>query len=418
MPSKAYIKSITVSVLLAAFISILFNRPVFAQPFFELPGKHKKAAFPFKLVRNLVVVQTYLNNKGPYNFVLDTGVGILLITDPSLIDSLDISQRRSIEVQGLASNERMEAWVTPSVMVSIDKVYCPSVPAAILKKDFFGLSAYAGMPIHGLLGYEFFSSFGVKFDFMNMMIVVTPFSTLKPLRNSERIPLSIEDRKPYIRAKIDMPDKRDFPVKLIVDLGAGHPLLLENMISGYIGMPNRFIVANLGVGLGGPINGYLSRIDTLTLGKFHLTGVITSFPAKDESKVDYVYKIKRDGNLGIGVLKRFTVLFDYNGGSLYLRKTGRLEEPFEHDMSGIEYYAGGKNFDRMVISRVEPGSAAYDAGLFEGDEIVGINFKKVGEMTVEEIDSIFRSRDERGLLLDIIHNKEQISLILNLKRRL
>lgn len=398
--------------------TILFNRPVFAQPFFELTGKHKKASFPFKLVRNLVVVQTYLNNKGPYNFVLDTGVGILLITDPNLIDSLNITQRRSIEIQGLASAARMEAWVTPSVMVSIAKVSCPSVPAAILKKDFFGLSSYAGMPIHGLLGYEFFSSFGVKFDFVNMMVTAIPFDKLKPLRNSDRISLSVEDRKPYIQAKIDMPDKRNFPVKLIVDLGAGHPLLLENMISGYIGMPNRFIVANLGVGLGGPINGYLSRIDTLSIGKFQLNNVITSFPAKDETKVDYVYKVKRDGNLGIGVLKRFTVLFDYNSGSLYLRKTGRIAEPFEHDMSGIEYYAGGDKYDRMVISRVEPGSAAYEAGLAEGDEILAINFKKVKEMNIEEIDAIFRSRDERGLLLDIVHDKEQMSIILTLKRRL
>ncbi|MBE7179045.1 MAG: aspartyl protease family protein, partial [Mucilaginibacter polytrichastri] len=383
-----------------------------------LAPKQKRITFPFKLVRNLVVVEAYVNNKGPYNFILDTGVGIFLITDPSLVDTLGITKSRSIEIQGLGSSERMEAWITPQVSIDVHGAKCKALPAAILKKDFFGLSAYAGLPIHGLLGYEFFASFGVKLDFAENQVTAIRYDKLKPLRNADKIPMKIEERKPYIEAKADLADGRNLPVKLIVDLGAGHPLMLENLVSGYIGMPNKFIIANLGVGLGGPINGYLSRIDQLTLGRFRLKNVVTSFPAKDETKTEFIYRVKRDGNMGIGILRKFAVLFDYQHELLYLRKSGRYPEPFEHDMSGIEFYSSGEKFDHIIISRVEPGSAGDDAGLVEGDEIISLNFKKVADMTVEEIDALFKSKDGRGILMEIGHGKETDRVILTLKKRL
>ncbi|MBE7176760.1 MAG: aspartyl protease family protein [Mucilaginibacter polytrichastri] len=390
-----------------------------AQAFFELSGRQKKQTFSFQIVRNLIIVQANLNGTGPYNFVLDTGVGIFLITDPNLVDSLHLQEKRSIEIQGLASAERMEAWVTPSVRVDIKHISCPSLPAAILKKDYFGLSSYAGIPIHGLIGYEFFSSFGVRIDFISQSITVSRPDVIRPLRKSEQIPLFVEERKPYIKANVKLRDGRNMPVKLVVDLGAGHPLLLERISAAYFGLPNTFILANLGVGLGGPISGYLSRINLLQIGDFTLNQVITSFPFNDpKDGAPYIYRVQRDGNLGIGVLRRFLVMFDYAHGVLYLRKNGRFTEPFEHDMSGIEYYASGDKFNRIFISRVEPGSAADSAGITSGDEILAINLKGVELMSTAEIDEIFRSKDQRNLLIELVHNREREVVILRLRRRI
>ena len=64
--------------------------------------------------------------------------------------------------------------------------------------------------------------------------------------------------------------------KLVLDLGAGHPLSLENIIEKH-GLPQKFIAANLGVGLTGPIDGFISRVKEVDLGRYKIKGVVTSF---------------------------------------------------------------------------------------------------------------------------------------------
>ncbi|HMG10622.1 MAG TPA: PDZ domain-containing protein, partial [Mucilaginibacter sp.] len=108
----------------------------------------------------------------------------------------------------------------------------------------------------------------------------------------------------------------------------------------------------------------------------------------------------------------------YAHNTMYLKPGSKFREPFEHDMSGLEYYAAGDNFDRIIINRVEPGSAADEIGLERDDEIVTINFKPVSKMTLEEIDDLFKSKNDRSLLLDVYHDKKLDKVILTLKRRI
>jgi C-terminal processing protease CtpA/Prc len=86
-------------------------------------------------------------------------------------------------------------------------------------------------------------------------------------------------------------------------------------------------------------------------------------------------------------------------------------------MSGLEYYRSGDELDHVIVSRVEPGSAADDIGLEKDDEIVSINFKPVSKMTLEEIDMLFKSQADRSLLLEVFHDKKLDRVIITLKRR-
>jgi C-terminal processing protease CtpA/Prc len=87
-------------------------------------------------------------------------------------------------------------------------------------------------------------------------------------------------------------------------------------------------------------------------------------------------------------------------------------------MSGMEYFAGGDDYQHLIISRVSPGSPAADIGLEKGDEIVSINLKPVSQMGIEEVDGILKSKDERSLLLEIYHDKKYDRIVLTLKRRI
>jgi len=410
------LKCIGILIILSAFI---FASPSVHAQYFQFEGKRKKEVIPFKLVKNLMVIPLKINGKGPYNFVLDTGVGLFLITDPKLIDTIKIANLRSIRITGFGEGNELSAFVSPSLKVQVGSTVAQSIPAAILKNDVFELSSYAGMPIHGLIGYEFFSSFTVKISYSMSAITVYRSEKAYILRKGARIPISIEEKKPYLVTEIKMSNGDRIKAKLIIDTGAGHPISLESYMGKPFDIPQVNIAANLGVGLTGAITGYIGRVPSIKLGKYTLHNVIASFP--DHSSVgSKVMSVSRNGNMGNNILKRFDVVFDYTRLAMYLRPSSFLKEPFEHDMSGMELAASGADYDRVVITRVEPNSPAEDIGLRKDDEILSINFKPVKEMSMQEIDNLFRSRNDRSFILDVVRKKgiEHDRVILTLERRI
>jgi hypothetical protein len=381
--------------------------------YFDIEGSRKHVNIPFRMIRDMVVIRLTINDKGPYNFILDTGVGLMLITDPKLVDSINVLNKRTLKISSLGDGDDFEAYATSALNIGIPGLVSYDVAAAILKKDHFGLSNYAGIPIHGLLGYEFFNNLAVKIDFADSIITVWRPKDIRLFKKGSKVPISIENRKPFVQAKVTFTNGNKTNNKLVIDIGAGHPLSLENIIEKH-GLPEKFISANLGVGLTGPIEGFLSRVKEVDLGKYKLKNVITSFPENNGNTP----LLQRDGNLGIGILKRFTLIFDYPDSVLYIKPSSDINEPYEHDMSGLEYYSTGDAYNRVVISRVEPGSAGDEVGLEKDDEIVSINFKPVKDMRLEEIDKIFKSQNDRSLLLEIYHEKKLDHVIITLKRRI
>ncbi len=403
--------------LLGIVLLLLFCSQIAKAQYFELNPGTKSTKLHFKLIRNLLIIQLKINDKGPFNFVLDTGVGLMIITEPKLVDSINLANKRTIKLPGLGEGDDYEAYVTSQLKVDIPGLTSYDVSAAILKTDHFSLSGFAGVPIHGLLGYEFFNNLAVKLNFTDSTLTAYRSNEARLFKKGVKIPITIENHKPYLQAKVRLPNGVDKVCKLVVDLGAGHPLSLENMIKKQ-GLPQKFIIANLGIGFTGPITGFLSRVDELDIGRFKIKGVITSFPNDYDEETLKKLSVTRDGNLGVGILKRFHVIFDYQSNAIYLKPNTNYGEPFEHDMSGIEYYAAGEGFKHIIISRVEPGSAADEVGLEKDDEITSINFKSVADMTLEQIDNLLKSKNDRSLLLDIYHDKKYDHVILTLKRRI
>ena len=86
-----------------------------------------------------MIIPLTINGKGPYNFILDTGVGLFIISDTTLIDTLQIKNLRSIKIVGFGEGQDLSAYVTPSIDVKIGSAVAKNMPAALLKKDIFEL---------------------------------------------------------------------------------------------------------------------------------------------------------------------------------------------------------------------------------------------------------------------------------------
>lgn len=389
------------------------GEPVWAQ-YFELNGHRRHLTVPFRIIRNSVIIQVRLDDHGPYNFILDTGVGMMVITDPCIMDTLNLTRDHVLKLAGTGQGDDYDAYATRALKVGIPGLTSYGVGAAVFKEDHFGLSNYIGIPIHGLLGYDFFSRLIVKIDFTDSLLFISRPGHLRPQPHYEKIAIDIAHNKPYLTTRIRFCDKTVRTCRLIVDLGAGHPLSLESAARNQWPVDGA-ISANLGMGLTGPVNGEISRVNCLSLGRYQLMNILSSFPERQNNP--FMYE-PRDGNLGMDILKRFTIIFDYSDSLIYLKPGTRLHEPFEHDMSGLDYYSGGAGLNHIFISRVDSGSAADGAGIRVDDEITSVNFKTSPDLTLEDLDRMFSSVDGRGFVLGIYRDHKYYKVILSLKRRI
>ncbi|WP_235884567.1 aspartyl protease family protein [Pedobacter hiemivivus] len=383
---------------------------------FYFKGDRNKDAMPFLQVKNLIIIPLYLNNKGPYNFILDTGVGPLIITDPSLIDSIGIKVSRTIKISGLGSGNEIEAYISNDVSAQLGKSYIDNIPTAILKRDIFGLSNYLGTKVYGLLGYYFFKSFVVELRYSTKRLLFKHPNSGGKIKG-ERIPIEISSYKPYTNITIENPEYGKAEVKMLIDNGASHAISLERLNEKPFPVPAASIKANLGVGMSGPIDGNIGRVSALKIGSFAMKNVLASYPKYDDVAAKVLLK-DRNGNLGADILSRFNVIFDYADNSMYLRKNSQFKRPFEHDMSGIELYLEDGQIRRYFISRIEPGSPAENAGVLVDDEIITINFTPAASFKLDDINSLFKSVEGKTIILSIRRNDELVLKVFKLKQRI
>jgi hypothetical protein len=383
---------------------------------FEFKGNRKKDAVEFKLVKNLIIIPIYINNKGPFNFILDTGVSPLLVTDPTILDASDLKVVRNIKLTGLGKGNDVEALASNSLQVSIGKASMQNIPAAILKTDIFNLSNFLGIHVHGLIGYYFINSFLVKIKYSNQRLVFyAPGEKVKI--KGEPVDINLILNKPYLNARIVAPNVGEIDAKLLMDSGASNALSLESYDGKIFPEPKKKIPANLGMGFSGLISGNIGRIQQVTIGPFTLKDVIASYPDYDDGGAKAT-ETGRNGSVGADLLRHFDLTIDYANRKMYFKPNNNYKLPFEHDMSGLEVYIEEGKSNRFYVERIEPNSPGTTAGFLVGDEIVSINFNSVKSMDLENIGNLFKAGDGRTVLIEIFRKSENMYKVLTLKKRI
>lgn len=402
-------------ILMTTVIQLAASITVKAQEF-AFSGKRQRDAISFTSVRNLIIVPVYINDKGPFDFILDTGVGPMIITDTSLLNTLNLQDLRPIKINGLGEGSEIEAFLSAEVSAKLGKATINNIPTAILREDIFGLSSYVGTRIYGLLGYHFFNSFTVELKYSSKRLLFNLPGTKKKIKGV-RIPLRIINSKPYVDIDIETNETGKITASMVVDNGASHAISMETYLGKPFPAPANAISANLGVGLSGPISGSIGRTPAVQLGSFTMTNVLTSFPVYNDVAAK-TYLQNRNGNLGADILSRFNIIFDYAGLAMYIRKNHHYKRPFEHDMSGIELFMEESDKKRFFIGRIEPNSPADDAGLMAEDEILTINFVKTSRMSLNDITRIFRSEDGRPVFITVFRQGSILTRLIKLKKRI
>lgn len=383
---------------------------------FSFDQGQTKGKIDFMLTNNLLIIPVFINDRGPFNFILDTGVGPMIITDPELGSFLEKHNYPMFRMRGRGIGPEIEAYIINSLSTKIGEASMSNFSGILLKNDPFQLSSYMGMTIHGIIGSSFFSSFIVKIDYLGR--TVSFFHPDHPPRmRGKKMPIQLIQDKPYLDIELTTTDNKKDTLLLLLDTGAGHAISLDLSEEEEWIKPQKTIVANLGVGLGGEINGLIGRMQQVKIGDYTFKKVIASFPEYEDEDLRTIMT-SRDGAIGGEILKRFTVYLNYSKGEVYLRKNRHFRAPFEHDMSGMEIYMLFGKDKRFMISRIEPKSPADRAEFLVDDEILSINFVSVKEFTIDEISTLLQKETTGNLVFEILREDQILFKFLQLRRRI
>ena len=383
-----------------------------------LEKNRKMARIPFELHSNLILIYVKINEKDSLRFILDTGVSSIIITDPTVLKPDKLRLTRSINLSGAGEGKAVVAHVAIDNSFSMGKLKANHQNLVVLEEDFLHLSEYVGVPVHGIFGYEIFNNFVVTIDFARRELMLqNPGHYKYKTSRGEKFPLVIEDTKPFTDAVTLFADGRERPIRVLIDTGAGHALLVNNSPKETLRLPEKVIRAQLGRGLNGVINGNLGRVERIRLGKYELDNIVASFP----DSIGFASKLRngaeRQGNIGCELLRRFKVTMNYQEGYMVLKPIrSRMKEKFEHDMSGMEVRAEGTNLRAFFVNHVTTNSPASKAGLVEGDQLLFIDNHAATDINISEIYKLMQRGDGRNIDLLVKRNGDIFFTRLTLKR--
>lgn len=379
-------------------------------------NRRKRIVIPFETYNNLIVVPVKINGSETLNFILDTGAGMTLLTDPKAIRFLQLPFVRTLNIGGMGEGESLLTSVSVNNEVFMGSSQARLHNILALEEDVLALSSYIGAPVHGILGCDFFHAFVVEINFMRKEICLYQPEHYKEPRKGVTYPLTLENQKPHTYIDL-LVDGAPVTIKVLLDTGAGHALLLDANSIAPLQLPEKRLRMELGRGLSGIIKGHLGRVEGMRIGGSELDEVLTSFPDTNSVALAAYRNSGRQGNVGCEVLNRFKVTFNFPKRYVHFKPyRSRINKPFERDMSGLELRAIGEQFDRVVVSSVIPGSAADRAGLVPDDEIVLVDAMPAAAMKLSEIYKNFQRKSGRKVHLLVRRGDEFYMVPLQLRR--
>lgn len=382
---------------------------------FVLPKGVKKHSVPFEIHNNLIVINILLNNALPLKFILDTGVRTTVLTEKSLTDLLNLTYSRKITIPGAGGERLVDAYVANNVTSNISGMVGRGHSMLVLERDLLQLKNYLGVSVHGVLGYELFSRFIVEVNYDRKVVTFHDPDSFRKRRGYQELPMIIEDTKPYYYLNVTLRGNKVYRGKFMLDTGASHAVMIDERSSSELYVPDPHITSNLGRGLGGDITGEVARIDKVTLNEFDFENIIATFPDENSYFIDFDSNF-RNGTIGGGMMSRFKIIFDFVNSKLYLKKGAKFKKPFEFNLSGLIVRASGLGLEEFIVAAVRAGSAAEEADVRIGDQIMMVNGQPTQDMKLNNILAILNSRQGKRVSLVLKRDGKTITKKFRLER--
>ncbi len=429
---------------------ILYSSVIFAQQGFHFEEGKSKVTIPFKFINNLIIIPVQVNGV-MMNFLLDTGVEDTVVFSLDDTEELQFANIEKIQIQGLGNALPLDGLKASHNLLNIKNYSDSNHTIYIILDQDFNVSSQVGIPVNGILGYHFFQNDVVKINYQSKKITIYDHSKFaKKIDNSyAKLDLDIQKNKPYINAFVDVANNYSLKAKLLIDTGNTDALWLFSEKNENIKVPVVNYDDFLGRGFSGEVFGKRARIHKVQIANYILEQPIVAFPDDVATKNITIIE-DRLGSIGSEIIKRFTVYFDYKNNACYFKKNNNFDEPFNSNMTGLEIQHQGLQwvpetyednpalannvFDNngekvrnslkykfklkplYVVANVRKDSPAYIAGFLKDDLIVKINTRNSYSYTLEQINELLKSDEEKVIEFEIERDSKILQLQLQLKK--
>lgn len=418
---------------------------------FEFKSNKKKITLPFQFINNLIIIPIEVNGV-TLNFMIDTGVEETILFSIDDTEEVSFSKVEKVKIRGFGTNNAFEAYKSENNNLKIKNYVDKNHTIYLVLDQEINISSQVGIPVNGIIGNKFFKDNLIKIDYTAKKIVIynPNLNQLKEVtKNYSSFSIKLLQGKPYIDANsfftIDKPVLKSM---LLIDTGNTDAFWFFKQKDKNIEIPNKHIDDFLGRGFSGDIFGKRGRIPSIALGDFNFKNPIVAFP--DSIATSDVEKIEgRLGSMGTEVMRRFTAVYDYANGFIYLKKNNDYNDLFNFNMSGIEVQHQGlqwipesfednpvvsnnlfdSNGDKIVnnlkykfklkpvyiISNVRKDSPAALAGLKKEDVILKINNQDSYNFSLEKINTLLKSEEGKIIQFEINRSGKILNFKIQLK---
>jgi hypothetical protein len=365
------------------------------------------AQIPIELSGNEIFLRLRVNGSEPHWFALDTGAGTTVINTTAAA-ALGLKMEGSHQARGAGG--QVPSSIVRGVRLDIGGARLEELTVTTIALT--AIENAMGHTMDGILGFEFFRRYVVELDYENLLINLYEPAGFEYGGRGESLPLTFELNHPYVRAKVAMPGREPVEGKFVLDTGSNLPLILLDSFVREKRLdesPTKTLKVT-GRGVGGEVSMPVGRTGRLMLGSYSLEQPVTSFPQSG-----WFAREGAAGNIGGAILRRFKVTFDYSRSRMFIEPNRRFPEPFEYDMSGLQFVTESPAFKTVTILRVLSDSPAAEAGLRQGDEIMSIGGRPVTDFKLAALREMLRQPD-RQYALQVRRGAETVSAELRTRR--
>lgn len=430
MPYRSHYCSLVVLLL-----SIIPFNKTWGQGGFSFTDDAKKTSIPFTLVNNLIIIEVKVNGV-PLNFLLDSGVEETLLLDLEKDQEILLGQVETVSLKGLGSEQAINGLKAFGNTLEIKNLKAENHLMYVVLESNFRFANTLGIPLNGILGYQFFKNNCIEINYQRKKITVhnNKFKTLKNKKKRfSNLPISIENGKPYAFAETEIVENHHKDsLKLLIDTGNSSAIWLFPEHPKVDTIPNKRFNDFLGLGFSGPVNGIRARIHNLKISNHTFKFPVTAFP-DHASLANVKMATNRAGSIGGDILRRFHIIFDYPEKTIYLKPNSRAKDPFEYNKSGIQPQQAGLRMAKVPnnkrsndialkmkigesdvslqyeyiltpafeVAHLRENSPAANAGVQIGDIIVSINGETTAQLTLEEVSQLLKSTKEKMIEIEV-----------------
>ena len=337
---------------------------------------------PMRLEDNRIMIPCYVNGRGPYTFILDTGGGGDVVLTTALVKMLGLRERNIVTTHGGVGNAAVGIGETRVHAVAIGPLVFTNQSATVIDLDEIR-DGIGFRRLDGVIGYSILRKLNMKLDFDRGSVTLSREKLVAP-GGAHGTPFTLQDEIPRVAVTID-----GIAGSAFVDTGDRSSLTLLNRFAAKYRFAKRFAGPDgvvTGFGIGGPIYGKIVRVPSLEVFGEIIPRVVTRISRQTAGGFAHSPEA---ANVGMGVLKRFNLIFDYTKQTIASWPSRAFDVAESTDASGmwlVPVALGAR------VYATEAGRPARASGLKVNDIIASVDGTSVRGVAIGDVRKFFFAR--------------------------